>query len=126
MSSILSNGIRKRRELVNLQYPWYGASKILFQRLLFLQSIPEFNKTQLNDDESPTNWKPQLFTQDVLNDLVRDLGLTKEKPELLCTTPKQKRCRTSIYHYHTVYQFFYAERGFGMNLALRRKNWNFL
>ena len=32
---------------------------------------------------------PQLFDQNDLNDLVRDLGLTKEKPELLYSRLKQ-------------------------------------
>lgn len=55
-----------------------------------LQSSPEFNECQLNDDVegSPENLKPQLFTQAKLNDLVSDLGLTKEKAELLGYRPK--------------------------------------
>lgn len=46
-----------------------------------LQSSPEFSESQPSTDEfqCPPNLKPQLFTQAELNDLVRDLCLTKEK-----------------------------------------------
>ena len=50
------------------------------------------------------NLEPQLFTQIKLNDLVRDLGLTKEKAELLGSRLKQKTCwqkAGSIYVYRT-------------------------
>ncbi|KAG5889812.1 hypothetical protein JTB14_025591 [Gonioctena quinquepunctata] len=66
------------------------------------QSSPEFDEIQPSDDDvkcSQENLKSQLFTQAELNDLVIDLGLTKEKARL-----KEKHlleCGTSIYHYRT-------------------------
>ncbi|KAJ8893913.1 hypothetical protein PR048_006514 [Dryococelus australis] len=38
--------------------------------------------------ECTDNLEPKLFIQTELNDLVRDLGLTKEKVELLCSRLK--------------------------------------
>lgn len=49
-----------------------------------LQPSREFES--LTDDRfqcSPETLKPRLFTQAELNDLIRDLGLTKETAELL-------------------------------------------
>jgi hypothetical protein len=45
-------------------------------------------------DFSPDNEDrtPQLFTQIELNDIVRDLGLTKEKSETLGSRLKEKIC----------------------------------
>jgi len=74
-----------------------------------LQSSPEIYES---DDEfqcSPDNTKPQLFTQAELNDLVRDLGLTKEKAELLGSRLQEKHLLeygTSICHYRTRDQQF--------------------
>lgn len=51
-----------------------------------LLSNPEFNKRQPSGDEFqrfPENSKILLFAQTKLNNLVRDLGVTKEKTELL-------------------------------------------
>lgn len=68
-------------------------------------SEPESDESGPDDDEfqcSPENLEPQLFTQAELNDLVRDLGLTKEKAELLGSRLKEKHLLasgTSIYQY---------------------------
>jgi hypothetical protein len=52
------------------------------------------SESTANDDVdfSPDNEDrtPQLFTQIELNDSVRDLGLTKEKSEILGSTLKEK------------------------------------
>ena len=51
-----------------------------------LQSTSKFFESQPSTDEfqfSTENLKSQWFTQAELNDLVRDLGLTKEKAEFL-------------------------------------------
>lgn len=71
-----------------------------------LQSSPESSQSQPTDDDfqcTPDNLK-QLFAQAELNDLVRDLGLTKEKAELLGSRLKEKHLLepgTSICHYRT-------------------------
>ena len=72
-----------------------------------LQSSPEFSQSQPTDDDfqcTPDNLKPRLFAQAEINDLVRDLGLTKEKAELLGSRLKEKHLlepETSICHYRT-------------------------
>jgi len=48
---------------------------------------------------------PEPFSQDELNDLVRDLGLTKEKVELLSSRLKEKHLLES-----TVKVFYYRNR----------------
>jgi len=61
-----------------------------------------------------------LFTQAELNDLVKDLGLTKEKAELLSSRHKEKQllvCGTHIYHYRIrdqVCSIFQTEKRFGL------------
>ncbi len=48
--------------------------------------------------------EPKMFTQDELNDLVRDLALSKEKAELLASRLKQKQLldkNVLICHYHS-------------------------
>jgi hypothetical protein len=54
------------------------------------------SESTANDDVdfSPDNEDrtPQLFTQIELNDIVRDLGLTKEKSEVLGSRLKEKIC----------------------------------
>jgi hypothetical protein len=54
------------------------------------------SESAANDDVyfSPGNEDrtPQLFTQIELNDLVRDLGLTEEKSEILGSRLKEKIC----------------------------------
>lgn len=62
------------------------------------------------------NLEPKLFTQTELNDLVKDLGLTKEKAELLGPTLKEKNfsaagTNTHVYRRReqTFSQFFKQE-----------------
>lgn len=58
-----------------------------------LESTPEYNESQSTDDQfqcSPENLKPRLLTKSELNDLGRDLGLTKEEVELLGSRLKEK------------------------------------
>ncbi len=48
--------------------------------------------------------QPKTFTQDELNDLVKDLALSKEKAELLASRLKQKYLfdkNVLISHYHS-------------------------
>ncbi|KAJ8887178.1 hypothetical protein PR048_013393 [Dryococelus australis] len=58
---------------------------------------------QADDEfESTDNLEPKLFTQTELNDLFRDLGLTKEKAELFGSRLKEKNVLavgTNIYVY---------------------------
>lgn len=54
---------------------------------------PESVESRTDDDEfqcPSENLKPQLLTLAKLNDLVRDLGLTKKKTELVCSRLKEK------------------------------------
>ena len=79
--------------------------------LMFLV-IPSLMKMDIQDDEFKyikENLELQLFTQIKLNDLMRDLGRTKEKAELLASRLKEKNllaAGTSIYVYKTREQQF--------------------
>ena len=48
------------------------------------------NNTLAQNDFPPSLFSPQLFSQEELNNLVRDLNLSKESSELLASRLKQK------------------------------------
>ena len=59
-----------------------------------LESSSSSSDSTYNDDEfaaSTEDEKPDLFTQEELNDLVRDLGLSKESAQILGSRLKEKR-----------------------------------
>jgi hypothetical protein len=80
-------------------------------------SSEEYVESENGDETFEPDDEPHLVNQTDLNDLVRDLGLTKEKAELLGSRLKQwnlldRECKTSVYRKrHQDFSQFFAMDG---------------